>query len=297
MKGCLDGEALVRRTPPLLRAKPSGERRPGGRGFTLVELLTVIGVISLGVMMLAPALAATRPNAKTFLCRNNLKQLTAAWSMYAGDSNDRLVASSSGITGRPAWISGLIDYNPAHSANWDFNQDIARSPLWPYLQQTWTLLRCPADPSFVTVAGSRRSRVRSISMNHAFGQGEWLNGSYSPYQTVWRIYGQRAEVLRPAKTFLFIDEHPDSINDGSFAVACTGADQATTTKIIDFPASDHGNGACGMSFADGRSETHKWLSAIIKPPVGLSGDIVLNVPAPGAWVDVSWLAENTTVRR
>jgi prepilin-type processing-associated H-X9-DG protein len=61
-----------------------------------------------------------------------------------------------------------------------------------------------------------------------------------------------------------MDEHPDSINDAALAVECglTGA----SDKMVDFPASFH-NGACGIAFADGHSEIHKWLDARTKPPV------------------------------
>jgi hypothetical protein len=155
----------------------------------------------------------------------------------------------------------------------------------------------PADQSFVTVAGVRKPRVRSISMNHAFGQSEWLDSVYNPSQKVWRTYGKEGDIIAPGKTFLFMDEHPVSINDVSFAVDCTGAEQASTTRIIDLPASYHDNGACGISFTDGRAETHRWRSDIMKPVVDDSGGFPSNVPAPGAWVDVSWLAQNATVKR
>ena len=267
----------------------------GGPGFTLVEFLVVAARIALGALMLVPALAQTRPGVKTIQCRNNLKQFTAAWRMYGSDNDDRLVASSGGVTGRPAWVSGIIDYSPGNASNWDINQDIVRSPLWAYIGRDWALFRCPADQSQVVVGGVRKPRVRSISMSHVFGKGEWLDRYFTPSQSVWRTYATGADIMIPARTFLFIDEHPDSINDGSFAVACTGANQSSTAQIIDFPASYHDNGACGMSFADGRSDTHKWLGVTIKPPIG--GGFYLNVSAGDSWADISWLAQNTTVRR
>jgi prepilin-type processing-associated H-X9-DG protein len=54
--------------------------------------------------------------------------------------------------------------------------------------------------------------------------------------------------------WVFIDEHPDSINDGGFFV------DTDTPAYVDFPASYHG-GACGFSFADGHSEIRKWRSS------------------------------------
>ena len=267
-----------------------------GDGFTLVELLVVAAVLGLGALMLAPAVARTRPVSKAFLCRNNLKQLTAAWRTYADDNNDVLVASSSGISGRPTWITGYIDYNPANTSNWDVSRDITNSPLWAYIGRDQTRFKCPADASYVTVNGVRRARLRSVSMSHAFGLGEWLDQTYNPYQSRWRTYAKGADIMLPAKTFLFIDEHPDSLNDGAFANSCTGADQPSTARIIDFPASYHDNGACGISFADGRAETHKWKDPRTKPLVGYGNGLPLNVASPNN-PDIAWLAQNTTVRR
>ena len=133
-------------------------------------------------------------------------------------------------------------------------------------------------------------------MSQVFGRGEWLDQTFNPSQTVWRTYAKGAEIMLPARTFLLIDEHPDSVNDGAFANACTGADQPNTARIIDFPASYHDNGACGISFADGRAEPHKWKDPRTMPPVSYNNELLLNVPSPNN-PDVAWLAQNTTVRR
>jgi prepilin-type processing-associated H-X9-DG protein len=98
-----------------------------------------------------------------------------------------------------------------------------------------------------------------------------------------------------------VDEHADSINDGALAVACTGnqeGDPQSSSVIIDFPASYH-NGACGLSFADGHSEIHKWIGTTIKPPVVLnnSGGLALGGPANDSWVDMHWMAFRTSVHR
>jgi prepilin-type processing-associated H-X9-DG protein len=93
-----------------------------------------------------------------------------------------------------------------------------------------------------------------------------------------------------------VDEHPDSLNDAAFAVQCQGADQPGTAMIIDFPASYH-NGACGFAFSDGHSEIHKWKGGKIKAPVRYNGALTLVVPAGDSWVDVNWMADNTTVRQ
>src|SRR5579863_6763892 len=62
-------------------------------GFTLVELLVVIGIIAILVGILLPALNRARENALRIRCMANVRSLTLAWLMYAGDNKGRLCNS------------------------------------------------------------------------------------------------------------------------------------------------------------------------------------------------------------
>ena len=101
-------------------------------------------------------------------------------------------------------------------------------------------------------------------MNAAMGNGNKVNfGGWTP---TFFFAKKMAELVKPqpSSSWLFVDEHPDSMNDGCFYVnvGFTGANDHWT----DLPGSYH-NGACGFAFADGHSEIHKWLDGRTKRPV------------------------------
>ena len=60
------------------------------RGFTLVELLVVIGIIAVLVAILMPALSRAREASRRTKCQSNLRSLAQAMYLYAGAFRDRL---------------------------------------------------------------------------------------------------------------------------------------------------------------------------------------------------------------
>ena len=81
----------------------NGVRRP--KGFTLVELLVVIGIIAVLLSILIPTLAGARRAAYVVQCQSNMKQIATAMIMYIQD-NKGVLPPATVPSGGPLYPSG-----------------------------------------------------------------------------------------------------------------------------------------------------------------------------------------------
>ena len=91
-----------------------------------------------------------------------------------------------------------------------------------------------------------------------------------------------------SEIFVFLDEHPDSIDDGYFI------NRAYSWQWRDLPASYH-NGAAAFSFADGHSTLHSWaVPSTIRPPWPDAASLPISLPYQ-EWSDFQWVISHMSV--
>jgi prepilin-type N-terminal cleavage/methylation domain-containing protein/prepilin-type processing-associated H-X9-DG protein len=259
------------------------------KGFTLIELLVVIAIIAILAAMLLPALSRAKLKAQGIDCVNNLKQLQLAIVMYASDNLEKL-PENPGATTDPtnAWVAGLMTWDSLEGPNRENTNTLllASGEIGPYVARNTGVFKCPAD----TIPGALGPRVRSVSMNGFVGDVDNI-ANYVDGQTIhtWRRFLKTGDMTSPgpASTWVILDECPDSINDGFFAVVMT---PGLAGVWDDVPSSTHG-AAGGFSFADGHAEIKKWLDDNTKAPV-----IRKDCPdrQRNSLHDIPWIQQRTT---
>ncbi|MDQ2688511.1 MAG: type II secretion system GspH family protein, partial [Armatimonadota bacterium] len=111
------------------------QRTSTSRGFTLVELLVVVGICALLIAILLPVLVLTRAKARQTVCVSNLGQLNLAFVMYAADHDGVLPPYNNNV---------MYAHDRGEPRHFPSRGDLLVASLRPYTHspQVWF---CPED--------------------------------------------------------------------------------------------------------------------------------------------------------
>ena len=272
--------------------------------FTLIELLVVIAIIAILAAIILPVLNKAKERAINIGAVNNIRQLIIAWKMYSTDNNNYLPQNQNGEA-HPTWVAGQMRGSqngtaPSIGGTYAGAEDYTNTALLmdPNYSQMGSFVQNPKvflDPGDQSTwqdpaPGIRHGRVRSFSMN------SYVGNTNTP--TTWRYYAKDFSLIAPSPSdlFVFLDEHPDSINDAYFDFQMPAS--ALQTHWVDMPAAYH-NRACAFAYADGHADLHRWLDAWSFPLVNWN---VEQTPTPinsqssnfGGNPDILWTAAHAT---
>ena len=283
----------------------SSTNRTRRSAFTLIEVLVVISIIAVIAALLMPALSKARERGLAMVCLNNTKQLALGLQLYT-DDHDGVLPYNLGMAGSSFrtnlnWVNNVM--------TWDLSSDntnlatIRQAALGAYVSGSPAVYRCPSDHvlSAVQAAAGWDGRIRSYSMNALVGNaGPLSSAGWNVHDPHYKQFFKMAQISRPSEIFVFLDEHPDSIDDGYFVndesttSSGSGYSSSVTTAALqwtDLPGSYH-NHSAAFSFVDGHSSLHRWQGGhTILPSMPSAANLPMTVGKDDL-SDFQWLMDH-----
>ena len=149
------------------------------RGFTLLELLVVVGIIALLAAILFPVFLAARGRARTTACASNLRQLHLALSLYVADNGGYLPPYYTGTHRQITRGDGTTFILP------DQSEDLVTN-VAPYVQAA-DIWFCPNDP------------FAGLEPERAVGGRDYNNRFTSYYLVAGVVYKHRQDTPYPMR--------------------------------------------------------------------------------------------------
>ena len=167
-----------------------------GRAFTLVELLVVLSILMFLLAVLLPGLARTRQQARSAVCRSNIRQIALADDLYAQESGGVYCPGAADFTKNLHRWHGRRD-----SVNEPFSS--ADGPLVAYLGLDGAIRACPSfEPEFVGFEAGNGG----YGYNNAYIGVQTVGSGADDVIVTSDLAGAYADrVKRPGETVMFTD--------------------------------------------------------------------------------------------
>jgi prepilin-type N-terminal cleavage/methylation domain-containing protein/prepilin-type processing-associated H-X9-DG protein len=272
-------------------------------GFTLIELLVVIAIIAILAALIMPALSKAQIRAQAISCLNNTRQLNLACTLYAED-HESCLPYNLGMTGSSArtninWVNNVMTWGlDADNTN---KATITEASLGTFTGRSTDIYHCPADNSLSSIQKSAgwSQRLRSYSLNALLGNaGNFSVTGVNANAPNYRQFFKTTQIPRPTEIFTFLDEHPDSIDDGYFVnkvPVTTGYSVYAKNEWTDLPASYHNNAAT-FAFVDGHASLHRWVDASTIRPAQPGAGLLPMALSYSAHNDFDWVIQHMSVQ-
>ena len=212
------------------------------KGFTLVELLVVIGIIALLISILLPSLNRARQSAQAIKCAANMRQIGLAHTMYQNESK--------------GWNITLMLHGDGRADGYTLNRWYKAFRELKYLKSDGTYL-CPSEP---LAAVTEQSMSYGLNAN-LVGATYWRNNDGNPTKVA------RLAKIKNATECVVVGEsvpdgHIPALNGRNMSARIdpTGGqiwpmDTALVTSIYSYPIAARHNKKSNALFLDGHVET------------------------------------------